>query len=404
MCPSFAFVRVVMLSILFALPAQAERLALFIDADYSVSAAAAEAIELGVRAALDESDGRLGGVETVVVPMDHRGNVRRSRKTMERYLESDEALALIGGLHSPPYLTHQDFINANRVLTLLPWSAAGPITRAGQGVENWIFRLSVDDRKSGGFLVREAVERGGCSRIALILIDTGWGRANFLTLSAALETRGMRPSAVVYFGVSIGKASASALAEDIANAGSDCAVLLSNWDSGHVVTNALYEQVPDLRVFSHWGVAGGRFAEHVPHERLERMRFSVLQTCGLREERDGDAVLRQALAIAAPEVRSLAELRAPTGFVHGYDLTRILIAAADQAAQTPAWKEGVASRRVAVRLALERLNTPVNGILAKYDTPFRPYSVEDPDAHEALGVDDLCMARFREDGLLEHDG
>lgn len=398
------FARFLALFLLFSAPARADRLTLYIDADYAVSAAAAVAIELGVRTALNEAGGRLGGVDAVVVPRDHRGNVRRSRKTMERYLESEEALALIGGMHSPPYLTHQDFLNANRVLTLLPWSAAGPITRPSAGMENWIFRLSVDDRKSGEYLVREAVERGGCSRIALILLDTGWGRANFRSLSAALEVRGLRPSATVFFGASIGKASAGVLAEDIAHARADCAVLLTSWDAGRYVTNALYEQMPDLRVFSHWGVSGGRFADHVPYERLRDMQFSVLQTCGLREERDGNPVLRAALAAAAPENATLATLRAPSGFVHGYDLTRILIAAADQASKTPAWDGDIAARRAAVREALEGLRTPVEGILATYDPPFRPYVPEDPDAHEALGADDFCMARFREDGLLEHNG
>jgi branched-chain amino acid transport system substrate-binding protein len=123
---------------------------LLIDADYTISAKAAQAIELGLRTALEEENFRLGGQQVEIVPMDHRANVKRSLRTYGHYTKNDHALAIIGGLHSPPYLKHKDYLNKNGILTLLPWSAAGPITRASAGYENWIFRLSVDDRQTDG--------------------------------------------------------------------------------------------------------------------------------------------------------------------------------------------------------------------------------------------------------------
>ena len=387
---------------MFAATASSEQpMEIYIDADYVVSVAAAQAIELGVRTALAEAGNRLAGEDVIVVPLDHRGNVKRSRLTMDRFVESKTALAVVGGLHSPPYLSNRDFMNENGILTLLPWSAAGPITRAEPGQTNWIFRLSVDDYQSGPYLVGHAEEHDDCHRTGLILLDSGWGRANLPTLTEAFQRLGHEPAAVHFFPTSLGEASARAFAADVERSAMDCAILLANWDNGAVVVNALYERGLDMRILSHWGILGGAFADAVPFEVRESLGLEVLQTCTLRREREGNAVLRRALEHARPDLRSIAELPASTGFVHGYDLTRLLIAAVDQAAATPAWNEGIGARRDAVRIALEELETPVAGILDTYERPFEPYRADRPYAHEALRLDHLCMARIRADGRLE---
>lgn len=384
--------------------AQDQRLELYLDADYSIEAMAAQAIELGVRTALEEVGYRMGGQEVAVLRKNHRGNVKRSRRHMEAFLQSDTALALIGGLHSPPYLTHREYLNHNNILTLLPWSAAGPITRARPGDENWIFRLSVDDRQAGDFLVRKAVDKGQCQAVALVLLDTGWGKANHKTLTKALRKRGRTAAHVAFFASSIGRATALTLAENVARSGADCVVLLANAKGGAILTLALAERIPTLRLFSHWGILGGGFAKDVPHATRQQMQLVVLQTCGLRRERAQSPILAQALKRALGREARLAEIAAPAGFVHGYDLTRVLIAAVAQAAKDPAWNGDIRTRRRLVKAALEALEDPVEGVLALYEKPFGPYKKPGSAAHEALGADGLCMARFGADGLLEDAG
>lgn len=382
--------------------ANSDSLELYIDADYSINVAAAESIQLGVETALSEVENDLGGFDVRVVPMDHRGNVKRSHLNMKRYLQSNQALALIGGLHSPPYLSHKDFMNENQVLTLLPWSAAGPITRANPGFENWIFRLSVDDFQSGDYLIREAVDRGGCEHVAFLLLDTGWGRANRTTLTNALEVRGRTAASVQLFPTSLGAGSAQTIAQNVVESSADCVILLANWHNGATMVNALHNQERQVRVFSHWGITGGRFADEVAPQVRNDLDIKVLQTCALRRESEGSAVLSRALKTANPAFNSVVELPAITGFVHGYDLTRLLIAAAKQAATNSDWQSGdITTKRALLRSALLDLNDPVQGILATYSAPFEPFGPNAPDGHEALGIGDLCMARFDESGLLE---
>lgn len=380
--------------------AAAETLEIHIDADYSISKDAAQSIERGIRAALSEVDGRIAGYQIEIVAKDHRGNVKRSRRTMENFLKNDRALAMFGGLHSPPYLTHQGFINQNSILTLLPWSAAGAITRPVSGEDNWIFRLSVDDLKTAPFLVDEALQRGACRSVGLILVDTGWGRGNFISLSAAFGARGSAPVFSQFFSSTISHSNARILAEDFALSGADCAVILANWNNGAEVVLALHDRSPDVRVFSHWGIMGGEFSERVPHDIRNKLEIRVLQTCGLRMEADGSEILSAALRATEENFDTLSDVPASTGFVHGYDLTRVFIASVNQASSTEEWTGDIASKRSAVRRALEGLNVEVEGILKTYAPPFQPYTAENLDAHEALGLADLCMAIFNADGDL----
>lgn len=380
--------------------AAAEMLEIHIDADYSISADAAQSIENGLRVALSEVGGQIADYQIEIVANDHRGNVRRSRRTMESFLENDNALALVGGLHSPPYLTHQKFINKNEILTLLPWSAAGAITRPMTDDDNWIFRLSVDDLKAAPFLVDEVIQYGGCAHVGLVLIDSGWGRGNHATLTAALEERGRIAIFSRFFDAGVSHANAAALAQDFALSGADCAIVLSSWENGTEVILALHEHVPNLRVFSHWGVMGGQFAERVPHDIRTDLDLRVLQTCGLRREADGSEILSAAIRAIDETYDRLSDVPASTGFVHGYDLMRVFIAAVQQASTTQEWDGDIVAKRAAVRDALEHLESPVEGILKTFAPPFGPYTPEKIDAHEALGIADLCMARFGSDDKL----
>ena len=389
---------------LWAIPAaNATPLQLLIDADYTISARAAQSIELGLRTALEEEGFELGGQQVEVVPMDHRANVKRSLRTYGQYLKNERALAIIGGMHSPPYLTHKDYLNENSILTLLPWSAAGPITRATAGHENWVFRLSVDDSQTGEFFVRQMEQTNQCARIALVLLDTGWGQANHKSLTKALSLRDRTPASATFFPSGISNTAAALLAENVGASSPDCAVLLANWHDGATVVNALHKELPELRIFSHWGIMGGEFANEVPHTTRSDMEITVLQTCGLRQEAAANPVLQSALHRAAPTTQSLAEIPAPTGFVHGYDLGRVIVAAARQAHSQSHWDgQNIETMRKALRTALLSLDTPVDGILKRYAPPFSANVAGNADGHEALGIDDLCLARFRKDGRLEH--
>jgi branched-chain amino acid transport system substrate-binding protein len=162
---------------------------------------------------------RLGGFQAEIVPLDHRGNSRRSLRHLETFARDDRALALFAGLHSPPLLENRDYINRNEILVLDPWAAAGPITRPPEG-ENWIFRLSIDDARAGYVIAREAVAEG-FRRPYLLLEDTGWGKSNETTMTRALAELGVEPVGVEWFNWNLGATGARIILRKIADTGAD---------------------------------------------------------------------------------------------------------------------------------------------------------------------------------------
>jgi branched-chain amino acid transport system substrate-binding protein len=380
-------------------------LELHIDADFSVNAAAAQAISLGVRAALHTVGDQIAGRPVIVVERDHSGNVRRAHAAMRDVVSSPRALALIGGLHSPPYMSHGEEINAAGLPTLLPWSAAAPLTRQAVDGSNFIFRLSVDDSKASRFLVRSSVQEFGCRNVALLLLDTGWGRSNHEPMREEIVANGATIADEIFFRIGTGSAAAKAIARDLIASGADCAIMLSNSKEGAYLVNALKKVGANLSVFSHWGIAGGDFAQNTSHAARAHLNLRVLQTCNMPEHAEAAKKASTALAAARavlPDegILELTDIPATVGFVHAYDLTLTLIAAGEQASQTSGWQQGIGQMRVALKQALEDLDTPVSGIMNRYDPPFRSYSLLDRDAHEALDERFFCFRTFDADGRL----
>lgn len=383
-------------------PTRGETFRVYIDADFTVSYEVGSAIALGIRTAFSERDFKVAGADIQIIDRNHKGEYERSFHNMESFLNDSQALAFFGGMHSPPYLTNKSYMNQNQLLTLLPWSAAGPITRPDPGDENWIFRLSVDDSKAGRFLIEQALEQRNCERIALLLIDTGWGRVNRHTMLRVLAERGLTPAYVRLFDVQIGGPAAADMVEEVAKAKADCAILLAQATEAAMVSNAFKQRDHKINILSHWAILGARYPDTVPYETREFVGLQILQSCGLRVERQNQERVAQVLEGFDGRIASLSEVSAPAGFVHGYDLTRVFIAAMEQAATTSDWDGSIADKRTAIRRALEDLESPVDGILRVYERPFALYTTDAKDAHEALGADDLCMARYDASGRLEH--
>lgn len=385
---------------LFPLPAYAEPFHIYIDADFSRAAASALAIERGIRTALAQEGNRMLGQPVLVIPLNHRGNSARSLANLKKVLADPRALAVFAGLHSPPLLAHRDFINENGILVLDPWAAAGPITRPASG-ENWIFRLSVDDFKAGEVMVGRAVDQREFKRPALLLENTGWGKANRGTMIFSLDTRGLEAATVILFDWGIREAGARIMLRDIVRAGADVILLVANASEGKVFCTAMQDMplVERLPIISHWGITGGDFPEVVGPLMRKKLDLEFLQTrfsfldMGSREF--PNKVFKEASALF-PDWQIPEDIDAPAGFVHAYDLTRILMAAAQLAGP-----EGdAASIRARIRQALTNLDSPVQGLVKTYERPFRPYSEVDPDAHEALGSEDLTFGRYGERGEI----
>lgn len=381
--------------------AGAKVIRIYHDSDYSSHASSAESMKMGFMTALDEINYQIAGYQIEFVPKDHRGNVVRSLRTMKQFQKDPQALFVMGGLHSPPYLKHKKFINENGILLLVPWAAAGPITRYNEGT-NWVFRLSVDDTKAGLRISDFAVNTHQCKSPHLLLENTGWGKSNFRSITGFFETHLSVTPAVSWFNWNTKANAAKVILRDIARTGSDCLIFVGNAIEAAIFMRAITELNDfNLPILSHWGITGGDFPQKLGPEILSKLNLHFIQSCfsfvSSPETDTSKAAFQRAVKLFPETLSDYSSLNSPTGFIHAYDLARLVI----QAMKKMSFTDNMTENRKRLRDELEQLKTPLRGLIKTYQQPFSRYSADNPDAHEALGLDDLCMAKFTPKGVIE---
>ena len=340
-----------------------------------------------------------------VIRSDHRGNSRRTTRNLEQFLAVDNALLVISGMHSPPLLANRAFINENHILTLDPWAAAGPITRS-QG-ENWLYRLSLDDRYAGEVMAKHAVEHRGMTKPVMLLEETGWGK-NYNNMSTVFDILGLPKVPVIWFKWGIGEDSADIIMRQIVAGGHDGAIMVANANEGAVLTRAMARLDAEQRspIISHWGITGGNFHNMVPSEERQLVDLTFLQTSFSFLDSSlspfAQTVWSDAIALHADMPRSPRQLRAPSGFIHALDLGSILMMAAEKVSADKA--RSAKEVRQLLRNRLETLQDPIQGLVKTYTQPFSQVTNDNPDGHEALSKENIVFARFSEDDAIELTG
>ncbi|TWX67855.1 ABC transporter substrate-binding protein [Colwellia demingiae] len=370
-----------------------QKYTIYLDADFSGATASSLAIQQGITTALAEVDNQIQGIEFGVILKDHRANSLRSRRNLEAFLADEQALMVFSGLHSPPLLANKSFINDNDILLLDPWAAAGPITRSGSD-KNWIFRLSIDDSNAGLFISRKAIEQG-FSKPYLLLEDTGWGRSNEKTMTEALNESSIKPKGLSWFNWGVGMNHAKVLLRDIKASGADVIFFVGNSAEGVTFAKAMVDLPQSIRlpIRSHWGITGGDFTDNVPASQRENIDLQFIQTNFSFINDNLSALAKNVLALAVKSnsnIKHPADIKAQTGFIHAYDLTKIVITAIKQVKLTGDRNQD----KSLVHHALEHLVQPVPGLLKRYQRPFSPYNKKQLNAHEALTIEDYAMGKY----------
>ncbi|ADT67893.1 MULTISPECIES: ABC transporter substrate-binding protein [unclassified Pseudoalteromonas] len=399
-----SLVCVLLLSVLyiaaFPLSARSEdvkTLTLYHDSDYSNHYESAYAMKMGVLTALAEINNNVQDYQLTLIEKDNRGNANRSLLHMQQFLKDPNALVFIGGLHSPPYIKNREFINKNKLLLLLPWAAGGSITRYPSD-DNWVFRLSVDDTKAGYRMAQFATQTLNCKNPLLLLEDTPWGKSNNNTM---LEAFGDIKPQVEWFNWNTKINNAKLMLHQIKNTPAECILFVGNAIEGAVFINAMasFTKNERLPIVSHWGITGGDFFANVEQAIKSNLSLHFIQSCFSFLKTPQTALTKNVIAQSLslkPTPVAPTELISPAGFIHAYDLTKLLLQGISQITLT----DNTEHNRAKIKHALENLTMPVNGLIKQYQRPFAVWSANNIDAHEALGFDDLCMANYQPDGKI----
>jgi branched-chain amino acid transport system substrate-binding protein len=357
-----------------------------IDGEFGLdNSTSAQSVELGMRTAIAEinaAGGVLRGRPLQLVLKDHRSIPARGIRNIQEFAKMPGMVAVFGGRFSPVVIEELPTLRTTRLLFMAPWSSADEIVDNGMR-PNYVYRLSLRDSLAMPTLLAASRKRG-LTRVGLLLTNTSWGRSNAAAAEGALpKLPGMKIVGTSWYNWR--DATLVDKYRQLRAAGAQSIVLVANDDEAAVLVRevAALPKAERIPILSHWGVTGGEFSAQAGPA-LRQVDFSVIQTFSFYQA--DPARVRRFLASAAgvSKVRRIEDIQGPVGVAHAYDLTHILARAIDLAGSTD---------RQAVRAALERVGSH-HGLVKDYAPPFTPAR------HEALGPEQLLMARYRADGVL----
>ena len=345
----------------------------------------AQAVEMGIRVALQEindAGGVLDGRPLLLEVRDDRSVPARAMENIKELAAMPDMVAVFGARFSPVLIELIPLVHEIGMILLDPWGSADGIVQHGY-TPSYTFRLSLYDSLAMPKMLSHAQQRG-LTKIGLLLPNTAWGRSN---LKAAEDFSASNPSVklIRIRWYNWGDTSLLNLYQDLFGAGADVLVLVANDREGSILVNEIVT-LPEtqwLPILSHWGITGGDFFQKT-ESALQQLDFSVIQTFSFFKVAPAMREHFMAQAARLYPIESFEEIEAPVGVGHAYDLTHLLAGAIDQAGNTAP---------SAVRAALEQLG-PYQGLVKNFERPFTP------ENHEALSMDSVFMAIYRDDGAL----
>lgn len=357
-----------------------------LDAEFGHSTStSAEAIQRGMTIAIDEINAAGGVLKGRPLVLEVRGNRSVPTRAVENIKElagNPDLVAVLTGKFSPAVLDASKIAQELGMNLMAAWSAADGII--DNGFKNsYIFRLSMRDAWALEAMLKHA-QRKGMAKVGLLLPNTAWGRSS---LNAAenffAKNARMKSTSIGWY--NWGDKSMMAQYQAARAAGAQSIMLVANEQEGasFVKEVAALPKAERLPIVSHWGVTGGDFVQ-LCGSALQEVDFSVVQTYSFIGV--SDPVANKVIAAMKSKygVENARAIDSPVGVAHAYDLVHILARAIDKAGTTD---------RKAIRTALEKVKN-YRGLVKNYARPFTP------ERHEALGVENVFLARFEADGSI----
>jgi len=352
-----------------------------VDADLSMGAKGSGlAIKRGVELAVNSinAQGGLLGKKLMVMARDHQGISTQAVDNIHKFVEDNRTIALIGGKHSAIILAYMQEIQEHHLIFFSPWAAAPSVTDNGYE-ENYIFRVSLNDKYSGKFLAKEALKK--CSNPAIIVENSVWGKSGLKNIQAYLLSQGLREQEGLI--INRGETQFSTIFNQIQTHQNDGIIMVLNAQEAKKLLIAMGERGMNLPIVSHWGIVGDAFFD-ATKSYLNTIDLNFIQTFSFMNNHRKEAKVLRENYINAYARGSDQAINAVTGVVQAYDSVMLLAAAIEKAKSFEPKK---------IKEALEYLGS-VEGVIKNYNAPF------DQINHDALKSEDFFMAKYDANGTI----
>jgi branched-chain amino acid transport system substrate-binding protein len=349
------------------------------DLSASPSAQSGQAAVLGMEAAIADINAAGGvlGKKLALVVRDDTSAPPKSIQNMSDLIDNEKVVAVFGPTNSGNAMAWKHIANQKKVPVIGNVGSGTDITKAmAPGADNYMFRVSMVDREQVAALMAYVKKNPSTKVVGLMAETTGYGQGGLKDMEELAAVQGIKPAAIERFGV----------------ADTDMTSQLSKMKAANVDTLVVWAQGTPIAqlvrsmekinyfpaVLTSWAADNITFYDAAGKTLAEKPIF-------MRTVSESRNPVQQKLYD-----RVGSKLKAPSSFsfaLHGYDSVLLYAAAVKQANTT----EGGA-----VRVALEDLKAPVQGVLKTYNKPFSKTN------HEALTAKDFVWIRWKDGKLLPY--
>ena len=350
------------------------------DLSASPSAQSGQAAVLGMEAAIADinASGGVLGKKLALVTRDDTSAPPKSIQNMSELIDSEKVSAVFGPTNSGNAMAWKHIANQKKVPVIGNVSSGTDITKPmSPGADNYMFRVSMVDREQVSALMAYVKKNAAQSKVVGLMAETtGYGQGGLKDMEELAKVQDIKIAATERFGV--GDTDMTSQLSKMKSAGVDTVVV---WAQGTPIAQ-LVRSMEKINYFplvlTSWAADNITFYDAAGKTLAEKPIFmrTVSETRTPAQQKLFDRV--------GPK------LKAPGSFsfaLHGYGSVLLYAAAVKQANSFDG---------PAVRLALEDLKTPVQGVLKTYDKPFSKTN------HEALMAKDLVWIRWKDGKLLPY--
>ncbi len=350
------------------------------DLSASPSAQSGQAAVLGMEAAIADINAAGGvlGRKLTLVTRDDVSAPPKSIQNMSDLIDNEKVAAVFGPTNSGNAMAWKHIANQKKIPVMGNVGSGTDITKPmSPNADNYMFRVSMVDREQVAALMAYVKKNAAQSKVVGLMAETtGYGQGGLKDMEEIAKLQDIKIAATERFGV--GDTDMTSQLSKMKAANVDTVVV---WAQGTPIAQ-LIRSMEKLNYFpltlTSWSSDNITFYDAAGKTLAEKPLFmrTVSETRTPAQQKLFD--------------RIGSKLKAPSSFsfaLHGYDSVLLVAEAMKQAKTTDG---------SAVRLALENLGTPVQGLLKTYNKPFSKAH------HEALTAKDLVWIRWKDGKLLPY--
>ena len=309
----------------------------------------------GVRLAAKEINaaGGILGRKIELIERDDEAKNERGVQIAQELINKEKVIATLGYINTGVAIASQRFYQEAKIPVFNNVATGSVITKQFQG-DNYIFRNAARDEIQAPMIVKEAVEKRGFKKVAILADSTNYGQLGRADLEKALKAKDIVPVATEKFNIKDVDMTPQLLKAK--EAGAEAILTYAIGPELAQIANSMAKLGWKKPIIGSWTLSMANFIDTAgKNGEGARMPQTFIQEANTKKRK---AFIDSYIKEFKPKG---GRIDSPVSAAQGYDSVYLLAAAIKQAGSTDGVK---------IREALESLNEKVEGVVTTYDKPF----------------------------------